>query len=148
MLSVSLGVDRSGSPPTPAPRDSSLDESHERERSPRAEIRVPICRTPRYTTPEYPRLCHTQPPREPSLVPETSDDDTESKDNSESAPSSYSSSGLYSTDTTSTDVTLGRSYDSTNHSIRSSSDVFIDSDPRSPWPSSTISSGSYTSNDD
>ncbi|MED6187173.1 hypothetical protein PIB30_073972 [Stylosanthes scabra] len=130
-----------------AARDSSPDESRVRERSPRAEIRAPVRRTPHYTTPEYRHLFRTQPPREPSPVPETSDDETENKDNSKSASSSHSSSGLYSTDTTSSDVTSGHSYDSTDHSISSSSDVTFDSDPCSPWPSPSVSSSSYTSED-
>ncbi|MED6125825.1 hypothetical protein PIB30_072286 [Stylosanthes scabra] len=131
-----------------SPRDSSHDESRKRERSPHVEIRAPVHRTPRYTAPEYRRLFRTQPPREPNPVPETSNDEAESKDTSESAPSSGSSSGLYSTDTSSSNVTSGRRYDSTDRSSGSSSDVTFGSDPRFPCPTPSVSSGSYTSEDD
>ncbi|MED6173356.1 hypothetical protein PIB30_058557 [Stylosanthes scabra] len=133
MLPVSFGADRSGSPPTPPPR---------------AVIRALVRRTPCYTAPEYHRLFRTQLPRESSPVPRTLDDEAESKDTSKSTPSSGSSSRLYSTDTSSSDVTFGRSYDSTGRSSGSSSDVTFGSDPRSPWPCPSISSGSYTFEDD
>ncbi|MED6176332.1 hypothetical protein PIB30_087146 [Stylosanthes scabra] len=120
MLLVSFGASRYGSPPTPPPRDSSLDEPRQRDRSPRLEIRAPI----------------------------SSDDGTEDNAGTESGSPSYSSSGLYITSTSSSDAMFGRSYDSTDRSSSSSSDVTFDSDPHSPWPRSSISFSSYTSEDD
>ncbi|MED6224675.1 hypothetical protein PIB30_086364 [Stylosanthes scabra] len=149
MLPVSFGAGRSGSPPTPPPRDSSPDEPRQRDRSPRLEIRKPMSRSLRFTAPEYRSFIRAQPPPEPAPVIDiSSDDDTEDSVGTKSGPSSDSSSGLYSTSTSSSDVTSGCSYDSTDHSISSSSDVTFDSDPRSPWPSPSVSSGSYASEND
>ncbi|MED6173168.1 hypothetical protein PIB30_056715 [Stylosanthes scabra] len=148
MLPVSFGAGRSGSLPTPPLRESSPDEPQDREKSPRADIRAPMRRlSPCFTAPEYRRLFPAQPPREPAPVIVISDDDTESRDTSESAPSSDSSSGLYRTSTSSSDTRPSRSFDRTDASSGSSSVVTYGSDPLSPWPSPSVSSGSVTSKD-
>ncbi|MED6109325.1 hypothetical protein PIB30_032436 [Stylosanthes scabra] len=116
--------------------------------SPHVENRTPVRRTPCYTAPEYRHLFRTQPPCVSNPVPETSDDEAEGKDTSKSTPYSGSSSGLHSTDTSSSYITSGRSYDSTDHSSGAPSNVTFGSDPRSPWLSLSVSSGSYTSEDD
>ncbi|MED6148385.1 hypothetical protein PIB30_052737 [Stylosanthes scabra] len=98
MLPVSFGAGRSGSPPTPPPRDSSPDEPRRRDRSPHPEIRAPMRRSPRFTATKYRSFFHAQPPPEPAPVIEmSSDDDTEDSNDTKSGLSSDSGSGLYST---------------------------------------------------
>ncbi|MED6219517.1 hypothetical protein PIB30_036498 [Stylosanthes scabra] len=127
MLPISFGAARSGSPPTPPPRDSSPDEPRQRDRSPQPEIRASVNRSLRFTAPEYRSFFHAQPPQESTLVIEISfDDDTEDSAGTESGRSSDSIFGLYSTSTSSSDVTSGRSYDNTDRSSGSFSDMAQD----------------------